>query len=215
MSNFSIGKKKVEGHTTYHLKDSKKKMSFSIAPDIGNWGYSLKSNGKEVFYAPVSLEQYIKDRGLGSGNPLMAPFANRIDKDYYYFEGKKYLLNAELGNFLRCQPTNYPIHGLLSYDKRWEVVKTSASDSTGAAITSRMEFYKYPDLMAQFPFAHVHEVTYRLKGGNWSARRKSPISAIPTCPSTSAIIRILCPTGRANSGRCTWRQRTIGLCRRN
>ena len=63
----------------------------------------------------------------------MAPFANRIDRDYYYFEGKKYLLNGDLGNFLRTSPTNFPIHGLLSYDKRWEVVKTSASDSTGAA----------------------------------------------------------------------------------
>jgi aldose 1-epimerase len=172
MGNFSIGKKKVEGHTTYHLRDGKRKMEFKLVPDIGNWGYSLKADGKEVFYAPVSLEQYIKDRGLGSGNPLMAPFANRIDKDYYYFEDRKYLLNADLGNFLRTSPTNFPIHGLLSYDKRWEVVKTSASDSTGAAITSRMDFYKYPDLMAQFPFAHIHEVTYRLKGGKLECATK-------------------------------------------
>ena len=55
MGNFSIAKKKVEGHTTYHLRDRKVKMDFSLAPDIGNWGYSLKANGKEVFYAPVSL----------------------------------------------------------------------------------------------------------------------------------------------------------------
>ena len=172
MGNFSIAKKKVEGHTTYHLRDRKLKMDFSLAPDIGNWGYSLKANGKEVFYAPDSLEQYIKDRGLGRGNPLMAPFANRIDRDYYYFEGKKYLLNGDLGNFLRTSPTNFPIHGLLSYDKRWEVAKTSASDATGAAITSRMDFYKYPDLMAQFPFAHIHEVTYRLKGGKLECATK-------------------------------------------
>ena len=132
---------------------------------------------------PDSLEQYVEERGLGRGNPLMAPFANRIDKDYYYFEGRKYLLNGDLGNFLRTSPTNFPIHGLLSYDKRWEVVKTNASDSTGAAITSRMDFYKYPDLMAQFPFAHIHEVTYRLKGGNWSAPRRSPTWEIPICPS--------------------------------
>jgi aldose 1-epimerase len=165
MGNFSIIKKKEEGHATYHLKDTKRKMSFSIAPDIGNWGYSLKANGKEVFYPRPSFEQYIQERGLGYGNPLMAPFANRIDHDYYYFEGRKYLLNGELGNFLRTPPTNFPIHGLLSYDKRWEVVKTNASDSAGASITSRIDFYKYPDLMAQFPFAHIHEVTYRLKGG--------------------------------------------------
>ena len=104
MGNFSIAKKKVEGHTTYHLKDRKQKMDFSLAPDIGNWGYSFKANGKEVFYAPASLEQYIKDRGLGSGNPLMAPFANRIDRDYYYFEGKKYLAEWRPGKL----PAHFP-----------------------------------------------------------------------------------------------------------
>ena len=165
MGNFSVIKKKVEGHTTYHLHDKKRKMSFSLVPDIGNWGYSLKCNGNEVFYPRPSFEQYIKEHGLNYGNPLMAPFANRIDQDYYYFEGKKYLLNGELGNFLRTPPTNFPIHGLLAYDPRWEVIKTSGSDSTGATITSRIDFYKYPDLMAQFPFAHIHEVTYRLKAG--------------------------------------------------
>ena len=172
MGNFSVMKKKVEGHTTYHLKDRKRKMDFSLAPDIGNWGYSLQANEKEVFYPCDSLEQYIKERGLGYGNPLMAPFANRIDRDYYYFEGRKYLLNGELQNFLRTPPTNFPIHGLLAYDHRWEVVKVSASDLTGAAITSRIDFYKYPDLMASFPFAHVHEVTYRLKGGKLECATK-------------------------------------------
>ena len=56
----------MEGHTTYHLRDGQRKISFSLVPDIGNWGYSLKANGKEVFYAPVSFEQYIKDRGLAA-----------------------------------------------------------------------------------------------------------------------------------------------------
>ncbi len=172
MGNFAIAKKKVEGHTTFHLADRKNKMVFAIAPDVGNWGYSFKVNGHEVFHAPASLEQYIKDRGLGSGNPLMAPFANRIDRDFYYFEGRKYLLNGDLGNFLRTSPTNFPIHGLLAYDPRWEVVETSTSEATGALIVSRMDFYKYPDLMAQFPFAHVHEVTYRLKGGKLECATK-------------------------------------------
>lgn len=172
MANFSVVKKNVEGHATYHLRDQKRRMEFSLVPDIGNWGYSFKANGREIFYAPDSLEAYAKTSGLAYGNPLMAPFANRIDRDYYYFEGKKYLLNGDLGNFHRCSPTNFPIHGLLAHDRRWEVVKTLASDSTGAAVTSLMEFYKYPDLMAQFPFAHTHEVTYRLKAGKLECATK-------------------------------------------
>jgi aldose 1-epimerase len=166
MPNFSVTRKKVEGRTIFELKDRKRKMDFGLIPEIGNWGYSLRVHGNEVFYPRPSFDQYLKERGLGYGNPIMAPFANRIDRDYYFFEGKKYLLNGDLGNFLRTPPTNYPIHGLLAYDDRWEVVKTAASDSSGAAVASRIEFYKYPDLMAQFPFAHIHEVTYRLKGGS-------------------------------------------------
>jgi aldose 1-epimerase len=45
------------------------------------------------------------------------------------------------------------------------VVKTGSSEVDGAFIVSRLEFYKYPDLMAQFPFALVYEMTYRLKDG--------------------------------------------------
>lgn len=165
MRSFSVEKRSEEGHVVHHLFDSQHNMEFCLAPDIGNWIYQFRANGKDVLLAPESLEGYIRDQALGRGNPLMAPFANRIDHDHYFFDGRKYLLNGELGNFLRDPQSGYPIHGLLAYEARWEVITAQASESTGAVITSRLEFYKYPDLMAQFPFAHVHEVTYRLKGG--------------------------------------------------
>ncbi len=172
MGKYAVKKKTVEGHPTYHLIDVQRKMDFGVVPDIGNLGYSFKANGKDVLLAPDSFESYIQERGLGRGNPLMAPFANRINQDSYYFQGKKFLLNDELKNFLRTPPLNYPIHGLLAYDPRWEIVKTAASDATGAHITSRLEFYKYPELMAQFPFAHIIEITYALKGGRLECSTK-------------------------------------------
>ena len=165
MKSFSVDKRNAGGHTVYQLVDSGHNMELCMVPGIGNWMYEFKANGKDVLLAPESLDRYIRDRALGRGNPLMAPFANRIDRDHYFFDGRKYLLNDGFGNFLRDPRSNYPIHGLLAYDARWEVISTQASDSAGAVITSRLEFYKYPDLMAQFPFAHVHEVTYRLRGG--------------------------------------------------
>jgi len=172
VDNYSVRKKTVEGHTTYHLAAAQHKMDFGLVPDIGNFGYTFTVKGKKVLLAPDSLQAYIEKRSLGRGIPLMAPFANRIDRDYYYFQGKKYLLNEALGNFLRTPPKNYPIHGLLAYDARWEVIKTGASSATGAYVTSRLEFYKYPDLMAQFPFACVYEITYRLKDGKLECKTK-------------------------------------------
>ena len=172
MTSFSVEKRTVEGHAVYCLIDGRRNMEFSIVPDIGNWGYQFKVNGKDVLMPPDSLEHHLRNRALGRGNPLMAPFANRIDRDHYFFENTKYLLNGELGNFLRDPQSRYPIHGLLAFDQRWEVIKAQASDSAGAVITSRLGFYKYPGLMAQFPFAHVHEVTYRLKGGKLECATK-------------------------------------------
>ena len=40
-----------------------------------------------------------------------------------------------------------------------------AADSRSAHLTSRLQFWKYPDLMAQWPFAQEYEVTYSLADG--------------------------------------------------
>ncbi len=40
-----------------------------------------------------------------------------------------------------------------------------AADSQSAHVTSRLQFWKYPDLMAQWPFAQEYEVTYSLADG--------------------------------------------------
>ncbi len=165
VGNYAVSKKTVEGHKTYHLLDDGRQMDVGIVPDIGNFAYEFKANGKDVLIPPESFKSYTEKRWFCCGIPFLAPFANRIDEDYYFFQGKKYLLNADMGNLLRTSDTKLILHGLLVFDPRWKVIKTGASNAEGAFITTRLEFYKYPDLMAQFPFAHVIEVTYRLKDG--------------------------------------------------
>ena len=162
--NYALVKKTVEGHLTYHLIDTSRKLDVGIVPDIGNFTYEFKMNGKDVLIPTDSLSHFLDKRWFCCGIPFLAPFANRIDKDYYYFQGKKYLLNDELGNVLRLPDTRLAIHGLLVFDPRWQVVASGAGEAE-AYMTSRLEFYKYPDLMAQFPFACVMEMTYRLRDG--------------------------------------------------
>lgn len=161
---YAVTKRTVEGHTTYHLTDSTRKMDFGLVPEIGNFAYQFKADGKDVLIEPDSLDGYRDKHGFCCGIPFLAPFANRIDHDYYFFQNKKYLLNPDLGNLLRDQ-FGQALHGLLVFESRWKVVKTGASNAEGAYVTSRLEFYKYPDLMEQFPFACVIDVTYRLKDG--------------------------------------------------
>src|SRR5260370_32638382 len=59
---------------------------------------------------------------------------------------------------------NMPIHGLLVTSPLWRVTEVAA-DARSAHVTSKLEFWKYPDLMAQWPFAHEYEMTYRLAYG--------------------------------------------------
>ncbi len=164
VENYAVKKEVVEGHATYHLLDSKRRMDLGIVPDIGNFAYQFKVDGIDVLIPVESFRDYLEKHTFGWGIPFLAPWANRLDHDYYYFEGKKYLLNDSLGNILRDN-FKQPLHGLLVFEPRWKVVKTGGTAEDGAFIVSRLEFYKYPDLVAQFPFAQVYEMTYRLKEG--------------------------------------------------
>ena len=164
MGKYTITKNAVDGHVTYCLADSSRRMEVGVVPDIGNFVYEFKVNGNNVLISPQSLKEYGANRESCCGSPFLTPWANRIDHDHYYFQGKKYLLNDSLGNLLR-DDFGQVIHGLLAYDARWEVAKNGSSDGRGAWLTSRFEFYRHSDLMAQFPFAHTIEITYRLKDG--------------------------------------------------
>jgi aldose 1-epimerase len=90
----------------------------------------------------------------------MAPWANRLDEQAFYANGRKYLFNMELGNVKGA----HPIHGFLSAASQWEVVEAKA-DAASAWVTSRLEFFRQPAWMAQFPFAHTIEITHRLQNG--------------------------------------------------
>jgi len=106
------------------------------------------------------LAQYEK-RPPMEGVPFLAPWGNRLDEAAFWANGKKYQLNLGLGN-LSASPL--PIHGLLVTSPLWKVTEVGA-DARAAHVTSRWSFWKYPDLMAQWPFAHEYEMTYRLADG--------------------------------------------------
>jgi aldose 1-epimerase len=145
------------------LGDAARRIEVRVAPSIGNNAYSIEVNGQEILWSPYRTLAELKAKPAMAGNPFLAPWANRIDQDAYFANGKKYLLNPELGNF-RYDANRKPIHGLLVYASQWRVV-TLEADGSGARLTSRLEFWREPGWMAQFPFAHNVEMTYRLADG--------------------------------------------------
>lgn len=167
--NYSAERLTVDGVEIVRLRDAARNTEVSIAPAIGNIAFDMKVNGKSILWSPVrNLAEWKAKPAQMLGNPLLSPWANRLDQDAFFANGKKYTLNRELNNY-RHDAFNQPIHGLVTFTDHWKVVDL-ASDADSAWITSRLEAWRYPDWMAQFPFAHTLELTYRLHAGTLEVR---------------------------------------------
>jgi aldose 1-epimerase len=162
-ANYSAARVSVSGIEVIRLVDAANRIEVSIAPSIGNMAYEMKVNGKNILWLPVATLAELKKKPALAGIPFLAPFANRLDQDAFWANGRKYNLNPDLGN-IRRDGNQKPIHGFLAFSPMWEISDVR-SDDTGAWAVSRFEYSKHPDLMAQFPFAHTIEMTYRLKDG--------------------------------------------------
>jgi aldose 1-epimerase len=162
-ANYSAKRTVVDGIEVVVLGDQARDTAVSIVPSIGNLAYEMKVHGKNALWVPFRSLAEMKSNPALCGVPFLAPWANRIDQDAFYTNGKKYLLNRDLGN-LRLDGNKLPIHGLLMFSPHWKMVKLEA-DERSARVTSRLEYARHPQLMAQFPFAHTIEMTYRLAGG--------------------------------------------------
>jgi aldose 1-epimerase len=159
--NYTAEKTSKDGVDIVRLTDSANGVEVSIAPSVGNRLYEMKVHGKNVLSsAPDDAGDFRKALESGGGIPFLAPWANRLNEQDFWANGKKYIFNMTLGNVRGP----LPIHGLLANSSLWEVTEAKA-DRQSAHITSRLRFWKSPDLMAQWPFAQEYEMTYQLSDG--------------------------------------------------
>ncbi len=167
-ANYSAQKLTVDSVEIVRLTDAAHQIEVSICPSMGNIAYEMKVHGQPILMPPAASLAEWKTKTSQAGIPFLAPWANRMDQDSYWANGKKYLLNPEAAN-LRRDGNGQPIHGLLLFASGWQVVAIKA-DAQGAEVTSRLEFWKHPEWMAQFPFAHTIEMTHRLADGALEVR---------------------------------------------
>ncbi len=163
--DYSAERTSDHGIPVVRLVDRSNHVEVAVVPSVGNTAYEMKVNGKNILYFPYPDLPAFQASPQLSGIPFLAPWANRLDQPAFFANGKKYNFDMELGN-VRGQ---IPIHGLLSASPYWEV-STVAADMHSARYTARLRFWRYPDLMAQWPFAHEYEMTYRLSDGELEVR---------------------------------------------
>jgi aldose 1-epimerase len=131
-----------------HLTDTATDTRVSIAPSIGNIAFRMIVKGHDILRWPHA------DMAAFKANP------NRLDEQAFYANGKRYPFDMTLGNVRG----DIPIHGFLTSTSEWRVVSVDAG-SSGATVTSRLEFFRHPSWMKQWPFAHSIDMTYRLSDG--------------------------------------------------
>ena len=142
------------------LTDATHGVEVAVAPSLGDRAYEMKVHGKDIlYYPPDGFSDTHKNPKLG-GVPFLAPWADLLDEQAFWANGKRYAFNMGLGNV----KGERPMHGLLVDSPLWHVTEVAA-DAQSAHVTSRLQFWKYPDLMAQWPFAQEYEITYSLADG--------------------------------------------------
>ena len=155
------------------LTDATAQMNVSVVWSMSNaWRVQVK--GKDLVRTSATLEDFQARPGF-NGVPLLAPFANRLDETAFYANGKKYNFDLELGNVRGPIPSTGYVNG----SKAWQLVEVKA-DQRSAWVTCRLDFYKDPVYMAQFPFAHTITMTYRVSDGSLEVQtRLDNLSAEP------------------------------------
>jgi aldose 1-epimerase len=146
------------------LRDAATDTTVSLLPSVGNVTFAMVVKGQNILNFTGSAAPPEQFTGGLTGIPFMGPWANRLDEQAFYGNGRKYAFDMQLGNVRGA----IPIHGFLTPNAqspvRWHVLAAQA-DANGAWVTSQLEFYRNPMWMKQFPFAHTIQMTHRLKDG--------------------------------------------------
>ena len=142
------------------LVDSRSRVTVSIIPSAGNLAVEMKVKGHNVLRFPHASPRDYAGSGGSIGIPFLAPWADRLDEQAFYANGRRYAFDMTLGNIRGANP----IHGFLGSASQWTVME-AAADGRASWVTSRLEFFRHPLWMRQFPFAHTIEMTHRLQDG--------------------------------------------------
>lgn len=157
MGPYSVEIETIDGYEVCLLRDEGAGSEAWVVPEIGAncFRFRVKVGDRllEIIDPPPSLDE-LKRSPSGYGNPVLFPFPNRIRDGTFTFEGKTYRFEKRPG-------WQHSIHGLV-YTRRWRVIETDKGN--GAAVTLRFDSREHPDVMGQYPFPFVADLTYSLRG---------------------------------------------------
>lgn len=157
------------------LQDTRTQIVVNVLTTASN-AYRMTVKGEDVIRRTWASIDDIRARMGLNGIPLLWPYANRLDEQAFYANGQKYTFDPGIGNTGRGA---VPMHGFLTGATAWKVIEAKA-DGKSAWVTTKLEFFRIPQYMTQFPFAHTLTMTYRVQEGALEVRtRIDSMSAEP------------------------------------
>ena len=141
------------------LRDNKTDSTVSVLTGTSN-AYEFVVHGKNVISMNIPSTTALRNNPGLNGVPFLGPFANRLDEMAFYANGKKYNFDPGIGNVR----SPIPQQGFVNATHDWKLI-TAKADANGAYVVSKLDFYRNPDWMKQFPFAQTYTMTIRLKDG--------------------------------------------------
>ena len=162
----------------------------------GNASVSLAAAGAEVTFVPAAgmLSTALRYHGEdylhaeAGGIPILHPWANRLREPGFKVAGTSVDFSQRSG--WRADPNGLPIHGTMTGQPDWEVLRVAA-DAKAAALVARFDYAEHDELMAMFPFPHSLEVVVRVE----------PIIPAPRGRSTAPKARVVIGTTIRATGR--------------
>ena len=107
--NYTAEQTSAQGVPIVRLTDVAHGVEVVIVPSIGNRAVEMKVHGKNILYFPSADVGEFQKRPRLSGIPFLAPWADLLNQQGFWANGKRYQFNMTLGNVRGERP----IHGLL------------------------------------------------------------------------------------------------------
>jgi galactose mutarotase-like enzyme/CHAD domain-containing protein len=143
--------------------DSGGGLSATLLPGVGMVAVSLVFADGEYLDQRSGISEYVEHAST-MGLPILYPWANRLARDSWKFDGKQVMIETD-GYRIKRDENGYPIHGTLAASSLWQVGEAEADEDLGSAsVRATLDFGEHPGLLETFPFPHRLELEYRVTG---------------------------------------------------
>jgi aldose 1-epimerase len=121
------------------LEDTMHQTVVSIVPSVGNQAIEMKVKGHNIFRWTYGSVADFKAKPGMAGVPLLAPWADILDEQAFYANGRRHTFDMELGNVRGARPG----HGFLITASQWQVTDLRG-DARSAWVTSTLDVFREP-----------------------------------------------------------------------